>query len=169
MMADELNAKEVPAVTAPVLVTESEGLAVGKIKAMSIEGEKLNKLGTGARKNVPVIPRLQPLMKAPAIARTSWGRRGMSNDWGIVVAPAKMFSVVWWRDSMVTMEAAAVRTFGSWMRCAAPRYAPTPTFSTTRAIAAMVETSTRALEKSNVQPEGAFSPNEVRIACGPRG
>jgi len=102
LRAGELNAKEVPAVTAPVLVTESEGLAV--------------------------TPRLQPLMKAPAIARTSWGRRGMSNDWGIVEAPAKMFSMVWWRDSMVTMEAAAVRTFGSWTRCAAPRYAPTPTF-----------------------------------------
>ena len=37
MRADELNCKDVPAVTVPVLVTASEGLAEGTIKAMSAE------------------------------------------------------------------------------------------------------------------------------------
>lgn len=78
------------------------------------------------------------------------------------MALAKMFRMVWWRDSIVTMEAAAVRTLGSPIRCAAPRYAPTPTFSTTRAVANMVSTSTRTLVKSNVQPEGGVTPKEVR-------
>lgn len=37
MRADELNCKDVPVVTVPVLVTASEGLAEGTIKAMSVE------------------------------------------------------------------------------------------------------------------------------------
>jgi len=65
---------------------------------------------------------------------------------------------------MVTMEAAAVRTRGSAIRCAAPMYAPTPTFSTSRATVAMVGTSTSTLEKSNLQPESGVSPNEVMSA-----
>ena len=37
MRADELNCKDVPVVTVPVLVTASEGLAEGTIKTMSAE------------------------------------------------------------------------------------------------------------------------------------
>jgi len=95
LRAGELNCKEVPTPIEPVLVTESEGLA-----------------GT---------PRSQPLMNEPAMARTSFGRRGMSNGWEMAEPPSKRFKTVWWRDSMVKMEAAAVRTRGSSMRCAAPR------------------------------------------------
>ena len=42
-----------------------------------------------------MIPRSQPLMKEPAMARTSGGERGMSNDCGIAEPPSKMFSMVW--------------------------------------------------------------------------
>src|SRR5258708_5663606 len=112
------------------------------------------------------MPRSQPLMKEPAIARTSLGRRARSNDWEMGEAASKMFRTVWWRDSIVTMVAAAVRTRGSWTRCAAPRYAPTPTFSTTRAIVTMVDTSVRAAEKSNLQPEGGFEPNATMMDWG---
>ena len=38
LRADDLNCKDVPVVTVPVLVTASEGLANGAIKVMSVEG-----------------------------------------------------------------------------------------------------------------------------------
>jgi hypothetical protein len=108
-------------------------------------------------------------MKPPAMARTSLGSKARSNGWEMAVALSKMFRMVLWRDSMVTMVAAAVRTRGSWTRCAAPRYAPTPTCSTTRATVTMVDTSVRADEKSNLQPVGGLAPNEVMMAwVGPK-
>ena len=113
---------------------------------------------------VPLIPRSQPRMKELAIARTSLGRSGMSNDCGMTEELWKRLRMVWWRDSMVTMEAAAVRTRGSSMRCAAPRYAPTPTFSTTWATVNMVSTSTSTLEKSNVQVDNGVSPKPTIIS-----
>jgi hypothetical protein len=164
LRAGELNVREVPEVTEPVLVTESEGLADREAKAVSSEGTKIMKCW----ESVPGIPRLQPLMKEPAMARTSLGRKAMSNDWEMAVALSKRFSMVPWRASTVTMVAAAVRTRGSWTRCAAPRYAATPTCSTTRAIVTMVDTSVRADEKSNEQPEGGVAPNEVMMDWGPR-
>ncbi len=109
-------------------------------------------------KYVPVIPRSQPFMKGPAIERTSLGRRGRSNDCGMGEKPWKRLRRVWGRDSTVTMEAAAVRTRGSPTRWAAPRYAPTPTFSTTWATVTMVVTSVSTLEKSNVQVDNGVSP-----------
>lgn len=51
------------------------------------------------------------------------------------------------------MEAAASKKTGSVMSVAPPRYAATPTFSTTRAVAAIVATSVRTDEKSNEQLE----------------
>lgn len=103
-------------------------------------------------------PVLHPEMNPPAIARTSWGRRGKSNDVGIAVPSLRTLSIVWWRASMVTIEAASVRTTGSEMKCAAPRYAPTPTFSTRRATGAMALTEVRTEEKSKLHPEMAESP-----------
>jgi len=136
LRAGELNVRVVSTVTVSVFVIVSEGLAG--------------------------IPRSQPEMNWLAIARTSLGSKGMSNGLEMAVASSKMFKMVPWRDSTVTMLAAALRTFGSWTRCAAPRYAPTPTCSTIRATVIMVETSVRAEEKSKVQPPGGFFPNEVR-------
>lgn len=60
------------------------------------------------------------------------------------------------------MEAAASKRTGSVMRVAPPRYAETPTFSTTRAVAAMVATSVRALEKLNLQLVMGVSPNDFK-------
>jgi len=56
MRAGELNDKEVPGVTVPVLVTASEGLADGAIKAVSFEGEMMRCWD----ENVPGTPRSQP-------------------------------------------------------------------------------------------------------------
>jgi len=67
--ADELNCKEVPTVIVSVLVTVSAVLAM--------------------------IPRLQPLMKEPAMAKTSLGWRGMSNGCGMGGVPMNMFKMVW--------------------------------------------------------------------------
>ena len=83
----------------------------------------------------------------------------------MALPPWSTFRIVWWRASMVKMDAAAVRMTGSCTRCAAPRYAPTPTFSTRRATGAMVATSVSTLVKSNLQVERGFSPNEVMIDC----
>ena len=88
----------------------------------------------------------------------------MSNDCGMTEELWKRLRIVWWRASMVTMEAAEVRTRGSSMRCAAPRYAPTPTFSTTWATVTMVSTSTSTLEKSNVQVDNGVSPKATIIS-----
>ena len=105
-------------------------------------------------------------MKAPAMARTSWGSKGMSKAWGMAVAPdVSTFRIVWWRASTVTMDAAAVRTVLSATSCAAPRYAPTPTSSTRRATGNMVGTSVSTLVKSNLQVERGVTPNEVRNDC----
>jgi len=68
-MAGELNVKDVPTPMRPVLVTERGGLAW--------------------------TPRSQPEMNEPAMARTSWGRRAMSNAWGIAEPPWKMLRTVW--------------------------------------------------------------------------
>jgi hypothetical protein len=103
-------------------------------------------------------------MKEPAIARTSLGRRGISNDCGKGEKPWRMLRRLWWRASMVTMEAAAERTRGSPMRWAAPRYAPTPTFSMTWATVSMVWTSVRTLEKSKVQLDIGVSPKAMMIS-----
>lgn len=62
------------------------------------------------------------------------------------------------------MEPAASKRTGSVMRVAPPRYAETPTFSTTRAVAAMVATSVRALEKLNLQLVMGVSPNDFKAA-----
>jgi hypothetical protein len=67
--ADELNSSKVPTTMVSVFVTEREGLAW--------------------------IPRSQPEMKEPAMARTSGGARGMSNDCGMAEPLSKMFSMVW--------------------------------------------------------------------------
>lgn len=40
-------------------------------------------------------PVLQPEMKPPAIASTSWGSNGRSNDVGIAVPSLRMLSIVW--------------------------------------------------------------------------
>jgi hypothetical protein len=48
LRADDLNCKDVPVVTVPVLVTASEGLAKGAIKAMSVK-EKLKPRGERTR------------------------------------------------------------------------------------------------------------------------
>ena len=116
--------------------------------------------------SIPAIPRSQPLMKEPAMARTSLGRKARSNGWEMAVALSKMFRTVPWRDSTVTMVAAAVRTRRSWTRCAAPRYVAIPTCSTTRATVTMVDTSVRADEKSNEQPEGGLAPNATMMDWG---
>lgn len=118
--------------------------------------------------NVPGIPRSQPWMKEPAMARTSLGARARSKDAEMAVALSNMFSMVPWRDSIVTMEAAAVRTRGSSTRCAAPRYAAMPTCSMSRALEIMVSTSVSTAVSSNLQPEGGVPPNEVIIDWGPR-
>ena len=52
-------------------------------------------------------------MKGPAMARTSLGSKARSNGWEMAVALSKIFRMVLWRDSTVTMVAAAVRTRGS--------------------------------------------------------
>ena len=62
---------------------------------------------------------------------------------------------------MVAMLAAAVRMLGSPMLEAAPRYAPTPTCSTTRATGSMVETLSSTWPKSKVQLSGV-TPNDSR-------
>ena len=161
-MADELNVRVVPAVTTSVLVIVSEGLADHEAKSGELRGGKIMKCWESVR----VIPREQPWMKLPAMARTSGGAKGMSNGWEMAVAPFIMFSRVPWRASTVRMEAAAVRTSWSPTRCAAPRYAPTPTCSTSRAVDTMVDTSVRTLEKSNEQPWTGVPPNEVMTDWG---
>ena len=81
------------------------------------------------------------------------------------VALENRLRIVWWRASTVTMDAASVRTFMSWMMCAAPRYAPTPTFSMSRAADKNVVTSVRTLVKSNEQVVSGVSANDVMISC----
>jgi len=58
------------------------------------------------------------------------------------------------------MEAAESRMTGSSRRVAPPRKAPTPTFSTTLAVAAMVETSVRTESKLKVQLVTGCAPND---------
>lgn len=69
---------------------------------------------------------------------------------------------------MVAMEAATVRMRGSPTSCAAPRYAPTPTTSTSRALFNMVSTSVSKVDRSNVQvngvpPKAMRAPSTVEI------
>lgn len=75
--------------------------------------------------------------------------------------PERILRMLWWRASIVTMEAAAVNSEGSERRWAAPKYAPTPTFSTRRAAAAKVGTSVKTLEKSNWHPLIVCPPREL--------
>ena len=65
---------------------------------------------------------------------------------------------------MVRIDAAAPRMMGSVKRVAPPRYAATPTFSTTRAVAAMVATSVKAESKLNEQDVMGTSPNAFKPA-----
>ena len=111
---------------------------------------------------VPLISRSQPWTKEPARERVSLGRKGMSNDFRMSGKPCKRLRRVWWRDSMVMMEAAAVRTQGSLMRCAAPSYAPKPAFSISWATVTMVLASTSTLEKSNVQVDNGNLPKPTK-------
>ena len=134
-MAGELKVKSVPMLTAPVFVIVRGGFG-----------------GT---------PRSQPEMKGPAMPKTSLGVKAKSNACGIAVPALRTFRIVWWRASMVRIEPAAVRRMGSERRWAAPRYAVTPTFSTRRATAAMVVTSTRTLEKSNLQVSTGVLPRAL--------
>lgn len=99
-------------------------------------------------------------MKALATARTSLGSRAMSNAWGIETPLLRTLRIVWCRASTVKIEPAAVRSTGSSIRCAAPKYAATPKFSTTRAVAAIVGTSSSALPKSMLQLVMAWSPSD---------
>jgi len=78
---------------------------------------------------------------------------------------------------MVRMELAAAKTWGSEMRCVAPRYckevnvrmeefglvctAETLMFSMTRAVAAMVATLVKMESKLKVHPERTWLPNAV--------
>lgn len=66
---------------------------------------------------------------------------------------------------MVTIEAASVSATGSEMKWAAPRYAPTPTFSTSRATGAIADTDVRTEEKSNEQPEMTEPPTASMALC----
>jgi hypothetical protein len=63
---------------------------------------------------------------------------------------------------MVKIEPAAVRRMGLERRWAAPRYAVTPTSSTRRATLAIVVTSVRTVEKSNLQVSKGLAPRAVR-------
>lgn len=111
------------------------------------------------------MPVSHPEMNGPAIAKTSCGSRGRSKAVGIDVASFKTLRMVWWRASTVTIDAAAVRMVGSETRCAAPRYAATPTFSTSRATGAIAETLVRTAEKSKVHPEIGVPPRAVIVDC----
>lgn len=45
---------------------------------------------------LPVMPVSQPEMKGPAIARTCWGEKGMSNAWGIAEpVPERTLRMLW--------------------------------------------------------------------------
>ena len=105
-----------------------------------------------------LIPRSQPWTKKPARERISFGRRGMSNDCRMSGKPWKRLRRVWWCDSIVMMEAVAVRTRESLMRCAAPSYTPKPTFSTSQATVTIVSILTGTLEKSNKQIDNGNLP-----------
>ena len=150
----------------PVFVTVSGVLANREAKGGELRGKRPK-----CWENVPVIPRSpatsQPLMNWPTIARTSLGPKGRSNGVGMAVPLLNMFSMVLWRDSIVAMEAASVRMCESPMRCAAPRYAPTPVCSTTPAVEISVDTSVRAFEKSTVQPSIGVTPFCLRRVWGP--
>lgn len=139
MIAEELKVKSVPMLTTPVFVIVRDGFA-----------------GT---------PRSQPEMKAPASAKTSFGVKAKSNACGMAVPALRTFRIVWWRASTVRIDPAAVRRMGSERRWAAPRYAVTPTFSTIRATVAMVVTSTRTFEKSNVQVSTGVPPRVLMPSC----
>lgn len=107
----------------------------------------------------------QPEINGLATARTWDGVKGISNACGIAVAPFRMLSTVSCRASTVRMEAAAVRSDGSDTRCAAPRYADTPRFSTTRAVAATVATSVRTEPKLKWHPLIGLEPNDLSVDC----
>jgi hypothetical protein len=163
LLGGKVNLRDVPAVMAPVLVIVKGGLAEGwREKRKKGEWAFGCKFRVMREKCVPWIPRSQFETKPPTMERTSGGERGMSNACGMGAAALKVFKRVWWRASMGKMEAATVRTRGSSMRWAAPEYAPTPTFSTSRALVAMVETSVSKLDVLNVQFKGV-PPNALRV------
>jgi len=107
--AAEVNEREEPGRIASVLVIVNAWLAV-----------------------ISVIAQPEFSRNGPAIARTSCGVRGRSNGFASAAPPLNTFSIVEWRLSTVRMDAAAVRMVGSEIKFAAPRNAPTPTFSTRR-------------------------------------
>ena len=123
----------------------------------------------GAKQNAPGTPRSQPEMNAPAMARTSLGRKAMSKAWGMDVPLLRTLRIVWWRASVVKIEPAATRRTGSSSNGAAPRYAATPRFSTTRAVAAMVLTSFSAPPKSKLQFVMGVSPRDWIVAWNREG
>ena len=137
-MAEELKVKRVPMLTVPVFVMARDGFAG--------------------------MPRSQPEMKAPAMAKTSLGVKAKSNACGMAVPALRTFRIVWWRASTVRIEPAAVRRTGPVRRWTAPRYAVTPTFSTRRATPAMVVMSVGTLEKSNEQVVTGVPPRALMPA-----
>lgn len=62
-------------------------------------------------------------MKPPAMARISDGFKTMSKAWGMTEpVPDIILSIVWWRASIVAMDAASATTSGSVRIEAPPRY-----------------------------------------------
>ena len=116
------------------------------------------------QENSPGIGILHPETNPPAIARTSEGARAISNDCGMALPRLRTLRMVWWRASTVKIEAAASKSSGSLISVAPPRYAPTPTFSTTRAVAAMVATSVKTDEKSKLHPVMGAPPIAARAS-----
>jgi len=107
----------------------------------------------------------QPVINGEAKARTSLGVSAKSKAEGMAVpVPERRLRMVWWRASTVKIDPAAARSTGSVKRVAPPRYAATPTFSTTRAVAAMAATSVKAESKLNWQPVIGVPPNEAIAA-----
>lgn len=111
-----------------------------------------------------------PVMNPPAMESTSCGVNPTPNGDGIAVpVPDNTFSSDWCRASTVRIDAAAPRNSGTSSRFAAPEYAATPTYSTTRAVATIVATSVSPPVKSKVQVRGkrplALSAAWMKESC----
>lgn len=93
----------------------------------------------------PVIAKLDPVgheeMKPAARVKTLRTPRGVSNGDGMAAALEATRMNVWWRASIVTIEAATLKIAGLFSSGAAPRYADTPTFSKIDAVATMLAAS----------------------------
>lgn len=141
LRAEEENDRTVPGPTDPVFVMVNVGLAG--------------------------IPRSQaPSKNGATMERTSSGLSAISKAAGIAVPlPDMMFNNVWWRASTVKIVPAAARRTVSVMRVAPPRYAITPTFSTTRAVETIVATSVSTESKLNLQLVIGVSPKDCKASC----